>query len=275
MANSRFSYVRQYELPDPLLPGTFLVVRLDGKGFHRFSDAHHFEKPNDRRALELMNAAAKRTMESETLRSHILLAFGESDEFSFLLDAKSELFGRRNSKILSTILSIFTMSYALLWPRYFPNDPLNPDLEGPSFDGRVITYPSEKEAIDYFKWRQADTHINNLYNTTFWALIQQGGMSAKEAHAALSVSATSAARILRLARRSRTSRPVLHTGISIGREERDPVLPFPYQLQQARSDVPKGQYLVVAGRRCRREEARQGKDCRNRPRGSTERLLVE
>jgi tRNA(His) guanylyltransferase len=30
-------------------------------------------------------------------------------------------------------------------------------------------------------------HINNLYNTTFWALIQNGGMDAKEAEKALTV----------------------------------------------------------------------------------------
>lgn len=35
MANSRFEYVRTFELPDPLLPATYLVVRVDGKGFHR------------------------------------------------------------------------------------------------------------------------------------------------------------------------------------------------------------------------------------------------
>lgn len=95
MANTRFAYVRQYEIPDTLLPGTFMVVRLDGKGFHRFADTYGFVKPNDRRALELMNAAAKRTMECETLRSSILMAFGESDEYSFLLPKSSNLFKRR------------------------------------------------------------------------------------------------------------------------------------------------------------------------------------
>ncbi|XXH05676.1 hypothetical protein Hte_012111 [Hypoxylon texense] len=30
-------------------------------------------------------------------------------------------------------------------------------------------------------WRQVDCHINNLYNTTFWSLVQLGGMDAKEA----------------------------------------------------------------------------------------------
>jgi tRNA(His) guanylyltransferase len=36
MANSRFEYVRNFELPDSLLPATYLVVRIDGKGFHRY-----------------------------------------------------------------------------------------------------------------------------------------------------------------------------------------------------------------------------------------------
>lgn len=99
MANSRFGYVRDYELSDALLPGTFLVVRLDGKGFHRFADQHAFEKPNDRRALDLINAAALRTMESETLRQHVLLAFGESDEYSFLLAKTSTLFNRRERSV--------------------------------------------------------------------------------------------------------------------------------------------------------------------------------
>jgi len=35
MANTRYAYVRNFELPDPLLPDTFLVVRVDGHAFHR------------------------------------------------------------------------------------------------------------------------------------------------------------------------------------------------------------------------------------------------
>ena len=31
-------------------------------------------------------------------------------------------------------------------------------------------------------------HINNLYNTVFWALVQQGGQTTREAHATLRVS---------------------------------------------------------------------------------------
>ena len=35
MANSKYAYVRNFELPDPLLPGCFLVCRIDGHSFHR------------------------------------------------------------------------------------------------------------------------------------------------------------------------------------------------------------------------------------------------
>lgn len=35
MAGSQYAYVRNFELPDPVLPNVYMVVRIDGKGFHR------------------------------------------------------------------------------------------------------------------------------------------------------------------------------------------------------------------------------------------------
>lgn len=81
MAGSRFAYVRSFELPDPLLPTTFFVIRLDGKGFHGFSKAHDFDKPNDVKALDLMNEAARRVMNGRELGGECVAGFGESDEF--------------------------------------------------------------------------------------------------------------------------------------------------------------------------------------------------
>jgi tRNA(His) guanylyltransferase len=46
----------------------------------------------------------------------------------------------------------------------------------------VVLYPSLKNVQDYLSWRQCDCHINNLYNTTFWALVKQGGLTQSEAH---------------------------------------------------------------------------------------------
>jgi len=45
---------------------------------HRFSEEHGFAKPNDERALQLMDHAAKDVMSEY---KDIVLAFGESDEF--------------------------------------------------------------------------------------------------------------------------------------------------------------------------------------------------
>lgn len=54
MANSRFQYVRKFELPDALLQDTYLVARLDGHRFTKFTTEHGFTKPNDERGLALM-----------------------------------------------------------------------------------------------------------------------------------------------------------------------------------------------------------------------------
>ncbi|KAG1738413.1 Thg1 C terminal domain-containing protein [Suillus paluster] len=177
MAGTKFAYVRNFELPDPLLPDTYLVCRLDGHSFHRFSDEHGFAKPNDERALQLMDHAAKSAMIEF---KDILLAFGESDDFLFR--KSTNLYNRRNAKILTTLTSYFTSCYVFNWSQYFPDTLLR---YPPSFDGRIVVYPTERAVRDYFSWRQADTHINNLYNTTFWALIQKGGQTTTEAHATL------------------------------------------------------------------------------------------
>ena len=84
MAHTRYEYVKGFELADNLLPRCWVVVRVDGRGFtkcararalarptrssaprtsrvhplHRFCEKHAFQKPNDERALALMNSAA-------------------------------------------------------------------------------------------------------------------------------------------------------------------------------------------------------------------------
>ncbi|TFK45816.1 tRNAHis guanylyltransferase [Heliocybe sulcata] len=179
MAGSRYTYVKKFELPDNLLPGTYMVVRIDGHGFHRFCDQHSFTRPNDERALKLMDRAAQSVMEEY---ADITLAFGQSDEYSFLLRKDTKMHNRRQSKILSLLLSLFTSSYIFHWPKHFSDVELK---YPPSFDARIILYPSSQEVKDYFAWRQVDTHINNLYNTAFWALVQQAGESTTQAHALL------------------------------------------------------------------------------------------
>jgi len=46
--------------------------------------------------------------------------------------------------------------------------------EIPTFDSRIVIYPNDQCIKDYFRWRQVDCHINNLYNTVFWCMVKKG-----------------------------------------------------------------------------------------------------
>lgn len=105
MANSRFSYVRSFELGDALLPNTFLVVRLDGKGFHAFSKLHNFAKPNDDRALKLMNEAALRVVRGKETMGECVCAFGESDEYRWGDSTLSQVLSWTADRLLFSALS--------------------------------------------------------------------------------------------------------------------------------------------------------------------------
>ncbi|XP_052431062.1 probable tRNA(His) guanylyltransferase [Carassius gibelio] len=180
MAKSKFEYVRNFELDDTCLRNCYIVVRLDGRNFHKFSEQHNFMKPNDNRALGVMSRSAHSVMEE---LEDITIAYGQSDEFSFVFKRSTTWFKRRASKLMTHVTSQFSSSFVYYWKEYFGEQPL---LYPPSFDGRVVLYPSNRNLRDYLSWRQADCHINNLYNTTFWTLVQKGGLTKIQAEERLS-----------------------------------------------------------------------------------------
>lgn len=178
MANSRYEYVKQFEQSDRMLPQCWIVVRLDGRGFGRFVSLHGFAKPTDAAGLHLMNVAATAVMAE---MPDVVLAYGASDEFSFVFRRDTNLYERRASKLTSVVVSLFAAAYVFNWPLLFPSKPL---LFPPSFDARAVAYPSAAVLRDYLAWRQVDCHINNQYNTCFWMLVQSG-KTAAEAQAEL------------------------------------------------------------------------------------------
>lgn len=175
MANSKYEYVRNFETDDKCLLNTWIVVRVDGKGFHKFSEKHNFAKPNDKRALDLMVKSAGRVMDEF---KDICVAYGQSDEFSFVFRKETDVYKRRASKLMTYVCSLFSSSYVFFWSSCFDSD--TPLKYPPAFDARVVLYPTTANLRDYLSWRQADCHINNLYNTAFWALVLQGKLSNSE-----------------------------------------------------------------------------------------------
>ncbi|KAH8325038.1 hypothetical protein KR074_003789 [Drosophila pseudoananassae] len=174
MACSRFEYVKSFEQDDSILPNVWIVIRIDGKKFHKFSKTHDFDKPNDENALNVMNAAATAVMQEFR---DIVLAYGQSDEYSFVFRKETTAFKRRSAKLLTYVTSLFSSSYVMQWPRW-KSGPL---AYAPCFDGRVVLYPSDENLRDYLSWRQADVHVNNLYNTAFWKLVLNKGLSNQQA----------------------------------------------------------------------------------------------
>jgi tRNA(His) guanylyltransferase len=132
----------------------------------RFTKEHEFEKPNDVAGLSLMNACAEAVFQS--FSGDVLFAFGESDEFSFVIHKDSTLYERRKrfvqtefftynlSKIATLFASCFASNYVFKWSEFFPNKKLK---YPPLFDGRVVAYPSEKNLRDYLSWRQVDSKL--------------------------------------------------------------------------------------------------------------------
>ncbi|KAJ7548619.1 hypothetical protein O6H91_07G019600 [Diphasiastrum complanatum] len=171
MAKSKYEYVKSFELADHLLPHTWIVVRIDGRSFHRFSKDHQFKRPNDEQALRLMNECAKAVMEDI---SDIVFAYGVSDEYSFVFRKTSSLYERRSSKLMSILASLFASTYVMKWSQFFPDKKLQ---YAPCFDGRAVCYPTEAILLDYLAWRQVDCHINNQYNTCLWMLVEAGKSS--------------------------------------------------------------------------------------------------
>jgi len=175
MAKSKFEYVKKFEQDDKCLSNCWIVVRIDGHKFHRFSEDHGYAKPNDIKGLSLMNHCAKEVMKEF---HDIVIAFGESDEYSFVFKRSTTQFSRRSSKLSTNIVSLFSSCFVFYWNKYFVGTQL---LYPPTFDARTVLYPDLRNIKDYLSWRQADCHINNLFNTCFWMLVLKGGLTKTDA----------------------------------------------------------------------------------------------
>lgn len=79
---------------------------------------HNFTKPDDDRALHLMNRCAVAVMNEYT---DFVLAYGQSDEFSFVMKRDSNLYQRRTAKITSVVASLFAAHYVYHWNAFFPD----------------------------------------------------------------------------------------------------------------------------------------------------------
>lgn len=146
-----------------LLPGAWVVVRVDGRGFSRFTK-ERFEKPFDPLFHRLMVRTASALLEE----FQGAYAYTQSDEISVLFRPDWSLFDREVEKLvsLSASLASATFTHALGVPAMF--------------DGRVWLGTDERSVLDYFAWRQADGTRCSLHGWCYWTLRKEG-LSAAQA----------------------------------------------------------------------------------------------
>lgn len=154
--------MRQYEesLDQYILPDMYIVARLDGRSFSKYTKRKKFQKPFDETFRDMMVKTTKDLMENSGFR--IVYGYTESDEISLLFHPDDSTFNRKTRKINTTLAGQASAFFSLLAG------------EVVTFDCRVIPLPNMERVADYFAWRQEDAHRNSLNGWCYWTLRSQG-----------------------------------------------------------------------------------------------------
>lgn len=143
-----------------VLPGMYMVARLDGRSFTRLTkDVCQFEAPFDIRFRDLMVGTAESLM---SCGFNIRFAYTESDEISLLFDLNERQFGRKLRKYNSTLAGEASAYFSLQLGRVA------------CFDCRICQFPTADVVVDYFRWRNEDAARNALSAWCYWTLRKAG-----------------------------------------------------------------------------------------------------
>lgn len=147
-----------------VLPGIYMVARLDGRGFTRLTkEVLDLRRPFDERFRDAMVATVKHLM---TCGFRVVYGYTESDEISLLLHRDETAFGRKLRKVNSVLAGEASAKATLELGTVAP------------FDCRVSQLLTARLVVDYFRWRQEDAHRNALNAHCYWALRGEGASAA-------------------------------------------------------------------------------------------------
>ncbi len=150
-----------------ILPDTWIVIRVDGHSFSRFT-AERFDKPFDIRFHTFMLQTASALLE----HFNAVYAYTESDEISILLPPNFDLFSREHEKLVSLSAGIASATFTL-------------GIGEPAhFDSRVWVGVNTAHVVDYFRWRLADATRCALNGWCYWTM-RNDGQTVKQATQAL------------------------------------------------------------------------------------------
>lgn len=141
-----------------VLPGVYLVARIDGRSFSRLTkEAYDFTAPFDERFRDYMVETVKHLM---ACGFAVTYGYTESDEISLLFARDENAFSRKHRKYNSILAGEASAKFTSL-------------LGGlAAFDCRLCELPNQEVVVDYFRWRAADAHRNALNAHGYWCLRQ-------------------------------------------------------------------------------------------------------
>ena len=143
-----------------VLPGLFIVARIDGRNFTRLTkEIHKFEAPFDSQFRDYMVSTVEHLMNCG-LRT--VYGYTQSDEISLLLHREEESFGRKLRKLNSILAGEGSAKFSLLLGSVA------------AFDCRISQLPTLNRVVDYFRWRNEDAHRNALNAHCYWMLRKSG-----------------------------------------------------------------------------------------------------
>ncbi|OED38340.1 guanylyltransferase [Chromatiales bacterium (ex Bugula neritina AB1)] len=149
-----------------VLPGIYIVARLDGRSFTRLTkDVHKFESPYDSRFRDFMVATVMHFMDCGC---RVVFGYTQSDEISLLFHQEENGFGRTLRKHNSILAGEASAKFSLLLGSVG------------TFDCRISELPDSDLVLDYFQWRSEDASRNALNAHCYWVL--RKGASAKESN---------------------------------------------------------------------------------------------
>jgi tRNA(His) 5'-end guanylyltransferase len=143
-----------------VVPGVFIVARLDGRGFTKLTkERHRFEAPFDLRFRDIMVETVEHLMECGL---RIVYGYTQSDEISLLLHRDDNSFNRKTRKLNSVLAGKASARFSLRLG----------DIG--CFDCRICELPTEQLVVDYFRWRNEDAVRNALNAHCYWLLRKRG-----------------------------------------------------------------------------------------------------
>lgn len=149
-----------------VLPGIFMVARIDGRSFTRLTrEVHRFEAPYDVRFRDHMVATVEHLM---VCGFRAVYGYTQSDEISLLFHRDEAAFERKLRKFDSILAGEASAFFSLRLGA------------AAVFDCRISQLPTEQLVVDYFRWRQEDATRNALNSHCYW-LLRKEGMGEREA----------------------------------------------------------------------------------------------